>query len=625
MLVQSFRTPEFRWSPDGAWITYAVSDVEYNSDVWIVAAEGGTPYNVSRHPDSDASPRWSPDGKRLVWLSKRHADTYDVWGVWLAREDHERWPDSWLRYWTKNEKGKSASQKAGDDAGDKPSAELPVVRIDFENLWERVGSITSLKGNEDQPLISADSKHLVFKSEHEDEQDLYVVRWDGKDLKRLTTGGQEPTNLQFLPDGKTLCYLDKDGVAKRVSLEGKAGDPMPYEARYDVNLVRQRAQVFDEAWRHIDLWYYDPEFHGVDWSDQRKKYRPLALAASHEEDFADVFRLMLGELNSSHVWYSPKRDGKGEATGWIGVLFDPAADGPGIRIREVLPHSPAARVEVGLKAGDRIVSVDGTDVAPQTNVYGLFAETANRAVHLEIQNQDGSMRRVTVRPVGWSEHRQLRYDEWVRQRRHMVDQASSGRLGYLHIKGMNIPSFEDFERDLYAAASGKEALIIDVRSNSGGWTTDYLLAVLTVRRHAYTLARGVDSSTRAYPQLRLPLSAWTRPALALCNEESYSNAEIFSHAFRTLGRGPLVGVPTFGGVISTGSVKLLDGGSVSLPVRGWFVADTGRELENNGAVPDVVVEQPPEQDTASDRDTQLEKAVEVLLSTLETDPRAGAW
>jgi tricorn protease len=190
---------------------------------------------------------------------------------------------------------------------------------------------------------------------------------------------------------------------------------------------------------------------------------------------------------------------------------------------------------------------------------------------------------------------------------------------------MNAPSFEEFERMLFAAADGKEGLLVDVRFNGGGWTTDYLMAVLMVQRHAYTVPRGADPSIRAYPQGRLPLAAWTRPAAAICNEQSYSNAEIFSYAFQTLERGPVIGWPTFGAVISTGGTRTLDGATVRLPGRGWFVAPTGVNMENNGAVPNVLVAQPPAEDHSATEDTQLRRAVEVLLADLESDPRTGAW
>jgi len=105
VLLEHWATPSYRWSPDGAWIAYSTSDAEYNHDVWITAVDSGEPYNVSRHPDDDLMPRWSPDGKRLLWMSKRHADTFDIWGVWLAREDHERTAEGWLKLWRKEKNG----------------------------------------------------------------------------------------------------------------------------------------------------------------------------------------------------------------------------------------------------------------------------------------------------------------------------------------------------------------------------------------------------------------------------------------------------------------------------------------------------------------------------------------
>jgi tricorn protease len=392
----------------------------------------------------------------------------------------------------------------------------------------------------------------------------------------------------------------------------------------------ERAAVFDEAWRALNENFYDPDFHGVDWPAQRVKYRPWALEASTSADFADIVNLMLGELNASHMGYYPpgtrgRATPSGDNTGWIGITWDPAAGGPGVRVREVLPDSPAWRAEVAIQPGERVLAVNGTEVGGTSNVFAPFVDTVGERTTVTVRAIDGTDRTVVVEPVSYSDQRRLRYDQWVRQRRALTDQWSNGRLGYIHIQGMDIPSFEEFERMLYAAAEGKEGLLVDVRSNGGGWTTDYLMAVLMVQRHAYTVPRGGDPAIRAYPQSRLPLAAWTRPAAAICNEDSYSNAEIFSHAFKSLGRGPLVGSPTFGAVISTGATRTLDGATVRLPGRGWFVAPTGLNMEHNGAQPDVLVWQPPAEDASATEDTQLQRAVQVLLADLETDPRAGAW
>jgi tricorn protease len=180
---------------------------------------------------------------------------------------------------------------------------------------------------------------------------------------------------------------------------------------------------------------------------------------------------------------------------------------------------------------------------------------------------------------------------------------------------MNQASVRVFERDLYASAHGKDGLIIDVRDNGGGSTTDILLSSLTAPNHAYTVPRGADPDAvphDAYPRDRRLIYGYTRPISVICNQHSFSNAEIFSHAIKTIGRGTLVGETTFGGVISTGSRRLIDGTSVRMPFRGWYLPD-GTDMENNGAEPDLRVPQTP-QDEVAGRDPQLEAAVEELLS-----------
>jgi tricorn protease len=629
-LVEHFYAPDFRWSPDGAWIAYSLEDMDANSDIWIISADGGEPYNVSRHPDYDVQPTWSPDGRRLVWTSRRHGTDLDLWSVWLSRADAERSPEQWLQVFNGGDEPESDDD---DDSGDEDASdapELPEVVIDFDRLWERAEMLVSLQGDEGRPLVTPDGKRVLFTATDEEDVDLWSVRFDGEDVTRLTTGGRQPTDLQFGPDGKDLFYLDGDGTVRRTAVDGTDGDPVPFTARYDVDLRAERAAVFDEVWRALDANFYDPDFHGVDWPAQREIYRPWALAASHDADFSDVVNLMLGELNASHMGYYPRGRGEqpvGEQTGWIGVVFDAEDPGPGVLIAEVLPDSPAARIDVGLEAGDRLLAVGGREIATDTNVFELFADTIGERVPIAFRTADGSQRRAVVVPESGTAQRRLRYEQWVRERRALVDEWSGGRLGYIHVQGMNIPSFEEFERGLYAAAHDREGLVIDVRSNGGGWTTDYLMTVLSVRRHAYTVPRGANPDARAYPTAeRLPLgTAWTRPAAALCNEDSYSNAEIFSHAFRTLGRGPLVGSPTFGAVISTGGTRLLNGGWVRLPFRGWYVAGSDVNMEKQGAQPDVVVWQPPSEDGAHAEDTQLARTVEVLLSGLASDPRAGQW
>jgi tricorn protease len=179
---------------------------------------------------------------------------------------------------------------------------------------------------------------------------------------------------------------------------------------------------------------------------------------------------------------------------------------------------------------------------------------------------------------------------------------------------MDDVSLRRFEEELFSAASGKSGLIIDVRENGGGYTTDHLLTMLTQPVHAIAVPRG---GVPGYPQDRKVYATWNRPIVVLCNQNSFSNAEVFSHAIKTLKRGRLVGVPTAGGVVSTGSTSIMDVGVLRLPFRGWFVVDTGQDMELRGAEPDVIVWPQPGQLPRGD-DQQLEAAIRALAEDVRT-------
>lgn len=233
----------------------------------------------------------------------------------------------------------------------------------------------------------------------------------------------------------------------------------------------------------------------------------------------------------------------------------------------------------------------------------------------EQEDPDDGTRELVIRPTSYGDFFRKSYDAWVEDNRRYVEEQSNGRIGYCHIIGMGESAFYEFERDLYAVARDKEGLIIDVRNNGGGWTADWVMAVLNVRRHAYTIGRGGEPG---YPQGRLIFYAWTKPATMMCNQYSYSNAEIVSHAFKNLERGPLVGETTFGAVISTGSYSLIDGARVRMPGRGWYTLPAGIDMELKGAEPTVRVPVGPGHELAGSR-PQLDAAIRATLEGIEAD------
>jgi tricorn protease len=311
------------------------------------------------------------------------------------------------------------------------------------------------------------------------------------------------------------------------------------------------------------------------------------------------------------------------------------ATAAGRAVIAVLPDSPAALANPRIEVGDIITMIDFDLIDPAKplesaliaksgqEVFVAFTRPANdggaEAKAVELGAKAVELGAIVV-PISASAERTLRYQAETAATRAKVAELSGGRIGYIHIQSMDQVSLDRFERDLYASAHAKDGLIIDVRNNGGGSTADRLLSSIDVRTHAFAIPREGDRTRKSsYPQDRLYIQRYTMPMAMLCNEKSFSNAEIIAHAFKTLGRGPLVGQQTAGGVISTGSDSLVDATTVRTPMRGWYVIGDGRDMEENGAMPDFVVMQTPE-DEAKALDAQLAKAVEELMKKLPKKP-----
>ncbi len=619
------------WSPDSTWLAYSLSDLNFNEEVYIHAADNSSkPVNVSMHPKYDSNPIWSPDGSKLGFVSMRNNGDADIWFAWLSEEDWQRSKEEWRRMENSDDKPNkdkdSDKEEKGDDTDEK-AAKVEAITIDFDGIYERLEQVTSFAGNETQMIFDKDGEHIYFatggagRQNFKVERNLYKIKWDGEDKKTLIGGNKEPSQLTLDNSGKHVFALTKGGVINRIATKNDKLEALAVNSRVNIDYAQERAQIFDEGWRALNTGFYDPKFHGQDWDALREKYRPLALKASTKEDFQYIFNLMLGQLNASHMGMARgenQKETQRQRTGLLGI--EGSHSDKGFEVKRVLANSPADRVDSKLMAGDIIVSVNQQGIA-QRNFYSLLVDTVNTPVLLQVK-RDGKDKEVVIWPTA-SLSAEL-YDAWVDERRRLTDEFSGGKLGYLHIRGMNWSSFERFERELMAAGYGKDGIVIDVRYNGGGWTTDYLMAVLNVKQHSYTIPRGAtddieknhDKFKDSYPFAeRLPLSAWTKPSIAMSNENSYSNAEIFSHAYKALGIGKLVGRPTFGAVISTGGYGLVDGSFVRMPFRGWWVKDSGENMEFVPATPDIEVFNPPAY-KAKGVDPQLKRAVQELLKDI---------
>ncbi|TYP92157.1 tricorn protease [Fodinibius salinus] len=599
------------WSPDSKWLAYSMPDLNFNHEIYIQPANNSKKaVNISKHPRPDSNPVWSPDGSKLAFLSNRNNGNDDVWFAWLNRRD---WQRTQLE-WDKSEKPEVVSPE--DTVGTK-------VDIDFDGLYKRLQQVTAMPGDESDIAVSKDGQTFYFVGNDAD-QDLYKAKWDGTDITALTEGGKSPYNIRLNANLNALYLMQRGGQIGRFNLKNDQLEPLPFSAKMEINHEEQRKQIFKETWRKLNVNFYDPNFHGQNWKQLRKKYKPWALQASSDRDFKDVMNMMLGELNSSHMGFygSNRTKTQNVQTGLLGTEVKPVSNG--VEITSVVPNSPADREMSTLNVGDIITAVDGTAVDETDNFYSLLTEQVHTPTLLQVENTKGESREVVIEPT--DDLSDQLYNQWVEKRKSLTDKYSDGQLGYIHVEGMNWPSFERFERELVATGEDKKGIVIDVRYNGGGWTTDYLLTVLQYKQHAYTIPRGATSNLEKnktkfrshYPfGERLPLSSWTNNSITLANQNSYSNAEIFSHAYKQLGLGTLVGKPTFGAVISTGGAGLMGGSYVRLPFRGWYVKATDKNMEHGPAVPDIEVGNAP--DYRDKGDAQLKRAVDELLKQIENN------
>lgn len=664
---------DWAWSPDGRHLAYAQNDRNFNKDIFVVPVEGDAPpVNITRHPDNDDRPRWSADGKVLVFTSERINNESDVWMVYLDKSLEAMTPQELETYYKEaveaakkrkpvgaeaaassgsSARGRGAGRRGGgadpapeapgsrassangpsdekpdaapgEEASDEPEEKAPVPvpprPLDLDDAWLRLRRMTSSPGGESNVEITPGGDRIIFSGSAAGAPDgegggLFSIKWDGSDRKRFGVSGRVQ---QVTLTGDRVVVVS-GGRAATVRPDGGDQKFLDIDSTITIDRAEFGERRFRELARVLGQQFYHPTMKDLDWPALTERYVELARATRTADEFNHVANRFLGELNASHLGVSAPggRSALRQPHGRIGTLH--RREGDAIRIEEVYPESPAARAIPPIEAGDRIVEIDFEPLAEGETLESRLRGFVGRETAFTVRRGDGEATEFVVfmTPISFEGQSRLAYEAWQERMRRIVDERSGGRVGYIHIQGMNQPELDKFERDLFAAAEGRDALLVDVRNNGGGWTADRLLTSITAQPHAYTIPRGMkDASRDGYPQDRLFIQRYSLPINMLCNEKSFSNAEITAHAFKTLRRGTLVGQQTYGGVISTGGFSLLDGTTVRLPFRGWYLPD-GTDMENNGAVPDLVVPQRPEAESADD-DAQLTAALEDLLRRL---------
>ena len=630
------------WSPDSKWLAFFVTDRRSFRNVWVVPAAGGQARPISFLANGNTSDQiaWSPDGRYIVFDTFQRSEPIRIVRVDLQpripkyREDAFRdlfrpTPPGAPRP-SPDDEPKPAEPATSEDqakaaeetkAADKPAAPKPKiepVRIVFEGIRERATFIP-LGASADEPVISPDGKTLVFRVRQGDQQNLF--RYSLDELEReppspvqISSGRRAKRDYAFSPDSKQLYYLD-NGRVTVTSLETPRPRVIDVSAEMVVRFEAEKQVVFDQAWSILNATFFDETFNGQDWPALHARFEPFAQGAQTSDELRRVLNLMIGELNASHTGVNRPAEGFGSAppdrVGDLGLRFDREAyeAGRGLVVREVISLGPAD-IEGTIRPGDVLTAVDGRPLAPGVNLDSLLLDSAGKRTVLTVSTR-GASRQAVVRPVTATVARGLLYRHWVKDRRAYVEKASGGRLGYVHLLDMSSRSLDQLYIDLDAENQGKEGVVIDVRNNNGGFVNGYVLDVFSRRNFLTMTPRGLFGvpSRQSLGQRALGL-----PTILVTNESSLSDAEDFTEGYRTLGLGKVVGAPTAGWIIYTGSEQLIDGSTVRTPSIRIQGAD-GKDMEMNPRPVDIHVERALGE-TLAGQDRQLDVAVTELLKAL---------
>ena len=312
-----------------------------------------------------------------------------------------------------------------------------------------------------------------------------------------------------------------------------------FEAMFDRKPSLEREYIYDHMLRQVEDKFYDAKLHGVDWKSYGEHYRRFLPHISNNADFAELLSEILGELNASHTGGGYRAAGAAMSTASLGAFFDASHTGDGLRVAELLAHSPLRATGASLQVGDIIESIDGTTIKAGADYYPLLEGKTGKKVLLGVRRASGATEKVAVKPYSSAHQQADLYRRWVARNEAAVDSLSGGRIGYVHVEGMDSPSFRTVYDRLLGKYRNREAVIVDTRFNGGGWLHNDIAVLLGGKEYVQFTPRDKYIGSE-------PFSQWTKPSVMLVNEANYSDAHGTPFVYQTLGIGDIVGAPVPG-------------------------------------------------------------------------------
>lgn len=629
----------FRWSPDSKWILTQYIGIGgwHNQDVALVKADGsGELTNLTESGYTDEAPRFVQDGKAMIWMSDRAGyRSHGSWGAYddayimfFNREAYDKFQMSKeeLSLLDDAEKDKKDTDKKDTDKDKKDDKkgkndkqdnkkenpdkkkEIEPLKFELTNRKDWVIRLTPNSSSLSDILLNKKGDKLYYLTSFEKDFDLWVYDLKDKSSKILvkSVGSGE---LNTDKEEKNILLL-ANGQLKKIDIEKGTVTPIKINAQFDYQPEQERQYIFEHIWRQIKDKFYVTDLHGVDWDKYKKTYSRFLPYINNNYDFTEMLSEMLGELNGSHTGARYYSKGTSMPTASLGAFFDGNYEGEGIRIKEIINQGPLTVANTKIKEGSIILKIDNTPIEKGQDYYPLLAGKAGKKILISFKASPSDPEtQEWFTPISLGEQTNLLYKRWVEQRRQIVDKLSDGKIGYVHVKGMNSDSFREVYSELLGRCRNKEAVIVDTRHNGGGWLHDDLVTLLSGKEYQQFTPRGQYIGSDPY-------NKWTKPSAVLVCEDNYSNAHGFPWLYKELKIGKLIGTPVPGTMTAVWWETQIDP-TIVFGVPQVAVKDMrGNYLENQELEPDIEVYNDPAS-VLKGKDIQLERTIKELLNQIK--------
>lgn len=610
----------FSWSPDGKWFTLSCcANGHYPyEDIIVVSSKGGEPLmNLTNSGYTDGAPQWVLGGNAILFASERYGmRNHASWGtledvmiVFMNRKAYEdfRMTEEQSELVKEIEKLSEKEDKSDEDKKDKKD-EVKDIVMEFDGIEDRILRLTPSSCMLGAATLSKDGKVLYYQASYESGMNLWKMDLEEGVPSKI---GRAMGKMKWDEKFNHLYVLGRR--FSKMKGGAKSLDNISVKGSHVMNLAQEREYMFDHVYRQEKERFYNENMHGVDWEMLTAEYRKFLPHINNNYDFSELLSEYLGELNVSHTgsgYRAPAPD-YAASTANLGVFIDMDWDEDGLKVDEIVTGGPFDKASSKLEVGDVILSIDGKDILKGEDYYPLLDRKVGKRTLLSVRKVSGDVIDIVTVPISNSAFNTLLYKRWVKQNAKKVEKLSGGRLGYVHIEGMNDPSFRTVYSDILGRYNNCDGIVIDTRFNGGGRLHEDIEVLFSGEKYLTQEVRGKDACD-------MPSRRYNKASIMIMGEANYSNAHGTPWVYKFKNMGLLVGKPVPGTMTSVNWETLQDPTLYfGIPVVGYRTAD-GSYLENKQLDPDIDVENTKEL-VVTGRDEQLEAAVKALLKQIDSN------